>query len=156
MTNARNETEMAGTAAPRAFVSHATADQDRFVRDFANRLQASGVSTWYAEWALVAGDSLVERIFDQGIAGVDNFIVVLSEASVASNWVAAELDIGVVRRIEKKCRLIPLLIDDVAERWLAGAPGAVASSVRELAADGNPLAVAGQVGVATNRSGEAG
>ncbi len=61
--------------APRAFVSHATADQERFVRGLAERLQANGVETWYARWALLDGDSLTGRIFDHGIGGVDVFIV---------------------------------------------------------------------------------
>ena len=97
----------------KAFVSHATVDQDRFVRGFAGRLQVNGVETWYAEWALLDGDSLVKRIFTEGIGGADVFIIVLSANSVKSGWVEAELDVGVVRSIERDCRLIPVVIDDV-------------------------------------------
>lgn len=98
---------------PKAFVSHATIDQDRFVRGLAERLQTNGVETWYAEWALLDGDSLTERIFEQGIGEADIFIVVLSQHSVDSNWVKAELAVGLVRQIEKKCRLIPIVLDEV-------------------------------------------
>lgn len=97
----------------KAFVSHATVDQDRFVRGLAERLQDNGVETWYAEWALLDGDSLVKRIFTEAIAESDVFIVVLSANTVQSHWVQAELDVGVVRSIERSCRLIPIVIDDV-------------------------------------------
>ena len=96
----------------KAFVSHATVDQDRFVRGFAERLQLNGVDTWYAEWSMGPGDSLVRKILVDGLAA-DVFIIVLSENSVASTWVMEELDHGVVRKIENDTKLIPVLIDDV-------------------------------------------
>lgn len=102
-----------GDDAPRAFVSHATVDQDRFVRAFATGLRSNGIDAWYAEWGLAGGDSLVERIFDTAIQDADTFIVVLTEASVKSDWVRAELNVGVVRAITKKCRLIPIVLDGV-------------------------------------------
>lgn len=40
-------------------------------------------------------------------------IVVLSGNSVKSNWVKAELAVGLVRQIEQQCRLIPIVIDGV-------------------------------------------
>jgi hypothetical protein len=98
---------------PKAFVSHATLDQDRFVRGFAERLQANGVDTWYSGWSLADGDSLVEKIFDEGIGEADTVIVVLSLNSISSNWVRAELNVAIVRMISKRCRLIPVIIDDV-------------------------------------------
>lgn len=97
---------------PKAFVSHATVDQDRFVRGFAERLQSNGVDTWYAEWSMGPGDSLVRKILVDGLEA-DVFIIVLSESSVASKWVMEELDHGVVRKIENDAKLIPVLIDDV-------------------------------------------
>ena len=99
---------------PKAFVSHSTLDQERFVHGLAERLQSNGVETWFAGWALLDGDSLTERIFEQGIGEADIFIVVLSKHSIDSNWVKAELAVGLVRQIEKKCRLIPIVLDGVA------------------------------------------
>jgi hypothetical protein len=96
-----------------AFVSHSSLDQGRFVRHLAQRLHANGVETWYAEWALLDEDSLTEKIFERGIAEADIFIVVLSQHTVDSNWVKAELAVGLVRQIERKCRLIPIVLDGV-------------------------------------------
>lgn len=98
---------------PKVFLSHSSLDQARFVRGLAERLQSNGVETWYSEWALLDGDSLTDRIFEQGIANADVFIVVLSENTASSNWVRAELEVGLVRRIGKQCRLIPVVLDGV-------------------------------------------
>ncbi len=67
----------------------------------------------YAAWALLDGDSLTDRIFEHGIADAEVFIVVLSQNSIGSNWVRAELDVGLVRRIGNKARLIPVVLDGV-------------------------------------------
>lgn len=98
---------------PKAFVSHSTADQARFVRGLAERLQSNGIETWYAEWALLDGDSLTEKIFEHGIGEADIFIVVLSNNTRDSKWVKAELAVGLVRQIETKTRLIPIVLDGV-------------------------------------------
>lgn len=103
--------------APRAFVSHASEDKDGFVIPFATELRAAGVDAWVDQWEMGPGDSLVQRIFDEGIARADVFIVVLSEISVTKPWVREELDAGVVRRITtgRATRLIPVLLDDGVE-----------------------------------------
>ena len=99
--------------APKAFMSHAWEDKDRFVREFAARLRAAGVDVWVDEWELHAGDSLVDRIFEEGIKRADVFIVVLSRLSVDKPWVREELNAGVVKKISKECRLIPIVLDGV-------------------------------------------
>jgi hypothetical protein len=99
---------------PRVFISHATADQDRFVRDFDLRLRSDGVNTWYAGWALRPGDSLVQKIFDEGLATADVVIVVLSANSVDSRWVNEELGTAKILQIQGTCRLIPVVLDGVA------------------------------------------
>lgn len=92
--------------APRAFVSHASEDKQRFVIDFATKLRAAGIDAWLDRWEMRPGDSLVRRIFDEGIGTADSFIIVLSANSIDKPWVREELDAGVVRRIEDDCRLI--------------------------------------------------
>ncbi len=99
--------------APRAFISHAVEDNDRFARQFAERLRANGVEAWFDEWELAPGDSLVDRIFEEGVAGADVFIVILSLVSVDRPWVREELNAGIVRKIEGSCKLIPIVLDDV-------------------------------------------
>lgn len=95
----------------KVFVSHASEDKDRFVREFAAKLLAEGIETWLDEWELAGGDSLPDRIFREGIGESDAVVVVVSHVSVTKRWVREELDVAVVRRIERECRLIPVVLD---------------------------------------------
>lgn len=99
-------------AAPKAFISHATLDKQRFVVGFATRLRDKGVDAWLDQWEMGPGDSLVDRIFEEGIKNAQAFVVVLSEISVNRPWVREELNVAVVRKIEGLTKLIPVIIDD--------------------------------------------
>src|SRR5262249_47207268 len=83
-----------------------------FVIPFATALRGKGVDAWVDNWEIRAGDSIVQKIFDEGIAQASLVIVVLSPISVTKKWVREELDAAVVNRIEKSTRLIPVIIDD--------------------------------------------
>jgi len=98
---------------PRAFISHASEDKNNFVIEFATKLRMAGIDAWVDAWEIRAGDSLVRKVFSQGIDEADVFIIVLSETSVMKPWVLEELDAAVVRRIQGGTRLIPVLMDDV-------------------------------------------
>jgi TIR domain len=98
--------------APRVFLSHAHEDKERFVLGFAKRLREAGIDVWLDRWEIYPGDSLVDRIFEEGIKDAQAMIVVLSSNSVNKDWVREELNLGVIRKIEGKCRLIPIVIDD--------------------------------------------
>ena len=104
---------MADTPSPRVFVSHSSADKERFVLQFAERLRANGIDAWIDRWEMAPGDSLVKRIFEEGIGRADAVIVVISRASLESRWVAEELDAAVVRRITTESLLIPIVIDGI-------------------------------------------
>jgi len=97
---------------PKAFVSHAGEDHERFVVGFAEKLRARGIDAWLDNWEIAPGDSLIERIFEAGIGTADAIIVVLSKRSVHKPWVREELNAGLVQRINKKTKLIPVVIDD--------------------------------------------
>lgn len=97
---------------PRAFISHATEDKKIFVLDFASKLRENGIDAWLDRWEMYPGDSLVDKIFEEGIKDADVFIVVLSRNSTYKPWVRDELNAGVVKRIEHGCKLIPVIIDD--------------------------------------------
>lgn len=103
---------MSTKRAPKVFISYASEDKDRFVTGFATRLREEGVDAWYAEWEILPGHSLVDKIFEEGIGHADAMIVVLSSHSVDKPWVREELNAGVVRRIVKGMRLIPLVLDN--------------------------------------------
>ena len=97
---------------PKAFISHASEDKDRFVLGFAKKLRDKGVDAWLDAWEILPGDSLVDKIFEVGIKNAAAFIIVLSSHSVVKPWVREELDSGVVQKINKLCRLIPIVIDE--------------------------------------------
>jgi hypothetical protein len=97
---------------PRVFVSHASEDKARFVVQFAQRLRELGIDVWLDQWEIAPGDSLVDKIFEEGIGRADAFIVVLSSISVTKAWVREELNAQVVKRITDKSKLVPVVIDD--------------------------------------------
>jgi hypothetical protein len=97
---------------PKVFVSHASEDKDRFVLDFAAKLRAKGIDAWVDKWEMLAGDKLIDKIFEEGIKNARAMIVVLSKYSVNKPWVREELNAGMVKRIEDNAKLIPVIIDD--------------------------------------------
>ena len=100
-------------SSPRAFISHASEDKAAFVVRFAELLRSQGVEAWLDQWEMAGGDSLIQKIFDEGIENADAVIVVLSKVSVSKPWVQEELAAGVIRKISGKCRLIPIRLDEV-------------------------------------------
>ena len=107
-----------------AFICHSHDDQD-FVRRLADALNRDGVPLFFDEWNIRPGDSIIRKIFEEGLAKSDFFVVVLSKASVGSSWVKDELDVPTVRRIGGFTRVVPILKEDCeipsslrALRWL--------------------------------------
>jgi TIR domain len=96
----------------RVFISHASEDKARFVLAFAKRLLGDGVDAWVDKWEMLPGDSLVKRIFEEGLKDADTVIAVVSHKSVEKPWVREEFNTSVVARINKGIRLIPVVIDD--------------------------------------------
>ncbi|XCN74057.1 MAG: toll/interleukin-1 receptor domain-containing protein [Candidatus Electrothrix aestuarii] len=96
----------------KVFISHSWDDKERFVTEFAIKLRGRGVDAWVDQWEMMPGDSLVRKIFCEGIQNAEAFIIVLSKNSVQKKWVKEELDLAVVKKIEEGARLIPIVIDD--------------------------------------------
>jgi hypothetical protein len=94
------------------FISHSHTDKP-IVRQFAEALTADGVEVFLDEWDLLAGDSLVDGIFERGIAKAAALAIILSPASLTSPWVRAEVNAATIRRIEEQMLVIPVLIADV-------------------------------------------
>lgn len=99
--------------APRVFVSHASEDKVRFVLAFAEKLRAQGVDAWVDRWEMLPGDSLVGKIFEEGLDSAAAVIVVLSRVSITKPWVAEELSAAVVKRINTGSKLIPVVLDNL-------------------------------------------
>ncbi|EFB2765572.1 toll/interleukin-1 receptor domain-containing protein [Enterobacter asburiae] len=96
---------------PKVFISHASEDKDRFVLAFAERLRMNGVDAWVDKWEIKVGDSLIDKIFNEGLSGCAAVVVVLSSYSVDKPWVKEELDHAMVEKISKGTRVIPIVID---------------------------------------------
>lgn len=94
------------------FISYS--DKDRY---FAERLHADlqmhGVRCWFAPEDLKIGDRHRDAI-DEAIHVQDRLLVVLSEASIASSWVEAEVETALDRehRQGRSAVLFPIRIDD--------------------------------------------
>jgi hypothetical protein len=84
------------------------------------------------------GDSLVEKI-NEGLASAEVFVVLLSPEALNSKWVGAELDFGVVARINDSLKVVPVVVTNCevppllrALKYLNWSSG-LESVVRELA-----------------------
>ena len=71
-----------------------------------HELASLGISPWLDKWEIRPGDSLVQKLFDEGVATADAVIVVVSQYSAGKRWVRAELDAAMVRKINEDTRLI--------------------------------------------------
>jgi len=116
---------------PKVFVSHAGEDKERFVISFAEKLRANGVDAWVDKWEMLPGDSLIDKIFEEGIKNAQAMIIVLSTYSVNKKWVREELNAGMVKKISGVTKLIPVVIDDCE------VPEALKSTVWETIKDLN-------------------
>lgn len=110
---------------PKAFISHASEDKTRFVVEFAERLRANGVDAWLDRWEMLPGDSLVDKIFEEGLRSANAVVVILSNNSVDKPWVREELNAAFVARVSSGSRLIPVLLDNCQ------VPSALASTLWE-------------------------
>jgi hypothetical protein len=85
-------------------------------RDFATRLAAQLVKqrarVWIDAWELHVGDSIVDRV-QAALSGANALLVVLSRASVESQWCKKELSSGLLRELEeKRVVVLPVLLED--------------------------------------------
>ena len=85
-------------------------------RDFAERLHADlhakGVRCWFDQEQLKVGEKFRHQI-DDAIRVHDKLMVVLTEHSIASDWVEAEVEAALDReRSEKRTVLFPIRLDE--------------------------------------------
>ena len=97
---------------PKVFISHASEDKDRFVLDFASKLRAQGIDAWLDRWEMLPGDSLVDKLFEEGIHSATAVVIVLSKNSVDKPWVREEINAAFVKHVAGGMKLIPVLLDD--------------------------------------------
>lgn len=114
---------------PKVFISHASEDKNRFVIDFASRLRAHGIDAWLDRWEMLPGDSLVDKLFEEGLHNATAVVIVLSTNSVDKPWVREELNAAFVKHVDRGTKLIPIVLDDCR------VPECLASTLWERIAD---------------------
>ncbi|OLS20661.1 MAG: hypothetical protein HeimC3_39270 [Candidatus Heimdallarchaeota archaeon LC_3] len=92
------------------FLSYSHSDSEIALK-IANDLNSSGINAWYDKWEINPGDSLIDKIFKEGLKDIDYFIILLSNSSVKSKWVNIELNSATISRIEGITKIIPILIE---------------------------------------------
>jgi tetratricopeptide (TPR) repeat protein len=93
----------------RAFVSHSSAD-DSYVAEMESFLRAAGFDEVFNDVSAIRPDEQFWPEIGKGIANCDAFVVVITTASNASEWVKREVEYA--RGLSKK--IIPVWIEDCA------------------------------------------
>jgi hypothetical protein len=97
---------------PKAFISYSHSDKE-FVHLMAEDLISSGVDVWIDKWEIQLGDSLIQKIFLEGLENTDFILICLSKNSAKSKWVTEELSVAIVKKIEGLTRLIPIILEPI-------------------------------------------
>lgn len=104
------------------FISYSSRDEE-FAERLRTDLQAKGVRVWFAPHDLPIG-ARIRPTIDESIRVHEKLLLVLSEASVASQWVEQEVETALAREREQEGRtvLFPIRIDGAVMESKAGWP----------------------------------
>ena len=94
-----------------AVIVHSPEDAERFVSGLSSALGHAGVESDTESWRLSVRDSLIDRIFSEGLKDASLMLVVLSQNNSNTDWSSLELELSVVERIQAVTRLCVLLLD---------------------------------------------
>ena len=100
------------------FLSYSTKDEE-FAQKLHSRLRSAGITVWFSPADIQAGKKLHEQI-KAGIQDTDKLLLVLSEHSMASEWVATEIRRarkGEVKEGKRKLFPIRLIEFDLIRDW---------------------------------------
>lgn len=93
------------------FLSHASEDKP-FVREIFTALKGKGYHCWFDEAEILPGDSLVDKVFREGLKASKLVILFLSKAFLSKGWPKAELETAIAKQIRlRKKTVIPFMID---------------------------------------------
>jgi hypothetical protein len=96
---------------PSIFLSHSHKDKP-FAGRLSERLQAHGIRTWLDEAEMHVGDSLILKI-ETAIREFTYLGVILSRASVSSEWVRKEVHIAMTEEIQgRRVKVLPILYEE--------------------------------------------
>lgn len=103
------------------FISYSSKDKAFAERIYAD-LQSNGVRCWFAPEDLKIGTKFRQRI-DEAIHLQDKLLLLLSEHSITSEWVADEVEAAIEKEQQKHEMLFPVRLDDVVmqttQAWAA-------------------------------------
>jgi len=115
------------------FISYSTRDQE-FADHLHTNLQMQGVRCWFAPHDIQGGKKLHEQI-DHAIRVYDRLLLILSEASMASDWVKTEIANARQREIREARKMlfpISLVPYDQIKEWKAFDADNGKDSAREI------------------------
>lgn len=93
------------------FISYSHTDKE-FVDELALSLVHNHVNVWVDRWEINVGDSILNKV-QEAIQSSSALLVILSKASVQSEWCKKELSAGLIRELEeKRVIILPVLIED--------------------------------------------
>jgi hypothetical protein len=100
------------------FISYSTKDDD-FAQQLNDRMKREGLRVWYAPEEMKAGQKIHEQLYE-AIRYYEKLILVLSEASMNSNWVQSEIRRARKHeREDKRRKLFPISLVPFGEiqKW---------------------------------------
>lgn len=93
------------------FISYSHADKQK-VDKIAAHLVKNRASVWVDTWELNVGDSILNKV-QEAVESSGALLIMLSKASVESEWCKKELTAGLMRELsEKRVVVLPVLIED--------------------------------------------
>ena len=109
------------------FISYSAKDE-AFAKRLHADLQDKGVRCWFAPEDLKIGDKIRERI-DESIRVYDKLLLILSEHSMASQWVEGEVETALRKERDPKGKhktvLFPICLDDAVMKVEGGWPALI-------------------------------
>ncbi len=115
------------------FISYSTADEEVATKLHGD-LQNAGVRCWFAPHDMASGKKVHEQI-DRAIEVQDRLLLILSEASMSSEWVKTEIANSRAKEREQKRQVlfpIRLVSFDDVKAWKAFDADAGKDSAREI------------------------
>ena len=76
---------MINQKSPKCFISYSSLDKPVAAR-LADKLKSRGIDVWVDTLQILPGDSLVQKIFEEGLKDCQLFLALLSPYSVKSEW----------------------------------------------------------------------
>ncbi|MUG31053.1 toll/interleukin-1 receptor domain-containing protein [Aeromonas salmonicida] len=93
------------------FISYSHSDKKK-VDEIAAHLVKNRANVWVDTWELNVGDSILNRV-QEAVESSGALLIMLSKASVKSEWCKKELTAGLMRELsEKRVVVLPVLIED--------------------------------------------